>query len=107
MPILHPSMFWHLMMLADFFYPFIYTSKYVEMYHSFIMAGLPDLPEIPAIELSRDVADLTAIRKASADFTRPLVIRKAFMNTAAQKLWGNASWWRENYGEDDVMVSSR
>lgn len=105
MPLLFPCAFWHMMMVVDFWYPFIYTSKYVERYHNFIVSRLSDIPEQPAIELNREDANIASIRKASSDFTVPVIIRGAFMGTPAQQHWGNASWWRENYGDEDVMVS--
>ena len=105
-PVLFPCSFWHVLMFIDFWYPFIYTSPYVEKYHDFIMSRLPILPELPAIEVPHETATLESIRKASKGFTVPVVIRNVLKDIPAIKYWTNKSWWREHYGDEIVMVNS-
>jgi hypothetical protein len=104
--IFSPNITFHILMVIEFFTPFpfkIFSSPLVLQYHEYLMSKLPEIPELPAVELSLQDLTRESLRIASHDYTFPVVIRGALKDLPAIKLWGNASWWIENYGKENVL----
>ena len=106
LPISFPNAFWHMMMLVDYFYPFIFTSTLVAEYHSFLISRLPDREPLPVLELALQDATKESVYKSTKGYTIPIVIRGAISDLPAVtgSEWTNISWWLENYGDEEVLV---
>jgi hypothetical protein len=104
--VLFPNVTFHILMVIEFFTPFpfkLFSSPLVIQYHEYLVSKLPDVPELPAVELPFEELTREALKLASKDYTFPVVIRGALKDLPAIKLWGNASWWIENYGKENVL----
>jgi hypothetical protein len=101
-----PNVTFHILMVIEFFTPIpfkLFTSPYVIQYHNYLMSKLPEIPELPALELPLEDLTRESLRIASKDYTFPVVIRGALKDMPAIKVWGNASWWLSNYGNENVL----
>ena len=105
LPVYFPNAFWHLLMLVDFFHPFLFNNSWVEQYHSYLISNLSEKPELRTVEIPRELATKEYIYKVSNGYTIPVVIRKALDDVPALNIWTNKSWWLENYGEEEIAVS--
>ena len=105
LPVYFPNAFWHLLMLVDFFHPFLFKSTWVEQYHSYLVSNLSEKPEMRTVEIPRELATKEYIYQVSNGYTIPVVIRKALGDVPALSIWGNKSWWLENYGDEEIAVS--
>ena len=105
LPVYFPNAFWHLLMLVDFFHPFLFNYSWVEQYHSYLISNLSEKPELRTVEIPRELATKEYIYKVSNGYTIPVVIRKALDDVPALNIWTNKSWWLENYGEEEIAVS--
>jgi hypothetical protein len=75
-PILFPSFCFHVIILLDFFTPFVaFESPIVQSYHKFITDRLPEQPEREPIILPAEGITREKMRIASNDYTVPVVVR--------------------------------
>lgn len=101
-----PNVTWHILMVIEFFSPIpfkLFHNPLVIKYHEYLMSRLPDIPEEPALELPLEQLTRESLKLASKDYTFPVVIRGALKDLPAIKVWGNASWWMENYADENVL----
>jgi len=103
-PFLFPSFCYHAIILLDFFTPFsAFDSPLVQSYHKFLVDRLPEIPEKSPIILSAEGLTREKLRVVSKDYTVPVVIRGLAKDAPAIEKWKNASWWKENYGDEKVL----
>jgi len=105
-----PNFWWHIIILGDFFLaPYGWTafdSIYVQKYHRFLVDRLPDREELPAREVPLAEATLERLMKDTDGFTIPVIIRGAVKGAEALDKWTDINWWKEQYGDEQVMCKS-
>lgn len=102
-----PNFTWHCLMVADFFLPWkIFNSPMVKMYHEYLVSRLPEREALPAIEIPLKEATKENLYRLTKGWTVPVIVRGAMKDIPAVKKWSNASFWKENYGNETVLVSN-
>jgi hypothetical protein len=105
-PVAFPSFCWHTMMVVDGFIPFMYKSPVVDAYHKYLISTLKEdvEPEDLPILMAAD-ATAESLSEITNKFNSPVVVKGVLADVDAIRLWGNKSWWMENYGDENIMVS--
>jgi hypothetical protein len=102
-----PSFWVALLVLADHYTPWIlFESPTYREYHNFLVSKLPEQPETPLPEISKEEATLENIMKLSDGFSFPIVIRGMLGNTTGVQNWGNPDWWIERYGDEPLLCGT-
>lgn len=100
--------FWvNVAMLVDFYTPWVlFDSKLYDQYHHFLVDNLPEKPELPLIEITKDEANYDNMYKLSNGFTFPIVVRGMLNNSVEMKNWGSPEWWIQHYAEEEVLCGT-
>jgi len=104
-PIAFPNLVWHGLMFCDYVIPGwkMFNDPYVQKYHNFLMSRLPDRPDQEANIIPLEGCTREKLREASKGYTVPVIIRGAVKDVNALEKWTNATWWLENYGQEEVL----
>lgn len=94
-------------MLVDFHTSWkLFESPLYAQYHEYIMSTKPEIPEAPIPELHFSNFTPEDVRRLSKDYTFPVVIRGLLENSTAVEKWLDKTWWRENYGNEQILCGS-
>jgi hypothetical protein len=101
-----PNFWVFLAVLIDYHTPWVlFDSPLYESYHQFLVGRLPEVPEIPLIEIHHTEASFENLSKLSNKFTWPIVVRGLLENSTALSKWNETDFWMQ-YEKEEVLCGT-
>jgi hypothetical protein len=101
-----PNFWVFLAVLIDYHTSWVlFDSPIYEAYHQFLVGRLPEVPEIPLIEIHHTEATFENLSKLSNKFTWPIVVRGLLENSTALTKWNETDFWMQ-YENEEVLCGT-
>ena len=102
-----PLVWVHIFMLVDYLTPWVlFESTLFRSYHDFLIAGLPERPEIPIPMLDGSNFTAADVDRVGRGYTFPVVIKGLVKNASGISKWRDSQWWVDNYGNEEILCGT-